>query len=102
MDTIFMNSENSKTPKPHVLILKLTYKLDLRLGLTIIALSNLSIYYTWKNIKSSYSNNKFAIAAPAWNDKFELPDGLYSVLNIQHYFEYILKIHGKDLNKPSV
>ena len=102
MDTIFMNSENSKTPKPHVLILKLTYKLDLRIGQMIIALSNLSIYYTWKNIKSSYSNNKFEISAPAWNDKFELPDGSYSVSNIQHYFEYISKIHGEDLNKPSV
>ena len=49
MDTVFMNSENSKTPKPHVLILKLTNKLDLRMGETIIALSNLSICYTWKN-----------------------------------------------------
>ena len=53
MDTIFMNSENSKTPKPHILILKLTNKLDLRIDEKIIALSNLSIYYTWKNIKSS-------------------------------------------------
>ena len=56
MDTIFMNSENSKTPKPNVLILKLTNKLDLKLGEKFIALSNISIYYTWKNIKSSYSN----------------------------------------------
>ena len=64
-----MNSENSKTPKPHVLILKLTNKL--RIGEKIIALSNLSIYCTWKNIKSSYSNNKFKISAPIWNDKFE-------------------------------
>ena len=64
-----MNSENSKTPKPHVLILKLTNKL--RIGEKIIALSNLSIYCTWKNIKSSYSNNKFKISAPTWNDKFE-------------------------------
>ena len=69
MDTIFMNSENSKTPKPHVLILKLTNKL--RIGEKIIALSNLSIYCTWKNIKSSYSNNKFKISAPTWNDNFE-------------------------------
>ena len=69
MYTIFMNSENSKTPKPHVLILKLTNKL--RIGEKIIALSNLSIYCTWKNIKSSYSNNKFKISAPTWNDKFE-------------------------------
>ena len=58
MNTIFMNSENSKTSKPHVLKLKLTNKLDLRLGEKIIALSNLSIHYTWKNIKSSYNNNK--------------------------------------------
>ena len=59
MDTIFMNSENSKTSQPHVLILKLTNKLDLRMGEKVIALSNLSIYYTWKNIKSSYNNNKY-------------------------------------------
>ena len=91
MDTIFMNSEKSKTSEPHVLILKLTDKLDLRRGEKIIALSNLSIYYTWKNIKSSYNNNKFKISAPAWNDKFELPDGWYSVSNIQDYFECIFK-----------
>ena len=102
MDTIFMNSENNKTPKPHVLTLKLTNKLDLRLGAKVIALSNLSIYYTWKNIKSSYNNNKFKISAPTWNDKFELPDGSYSVSDIQDYFEYILKKHGEDINKPSV
>ena len=53
MDTIFMNSENSKTSKPHVLTLKITSKLDLRIGANVIASSNLSIYYTWKNIKSS-------------------------------------------------
>ena len=70
-----MNSENSKTSEPHVLILKLTDKLDLRRGEKSIALSNLSIYYTWKNIKSSYNNNKFKISAPTWNDKLELPDG---------------------------
>ena len=102
MDTIFMNSENSKTSKLHVLILKLTNKLDLRIGEKIIALSNLSIYYTWKNIKSSYNNNKFKISAPTWNDKFELPDGSYSVSDIQDYFEYILKKHGEDIDKPSV
>ena len=53
MDTIFMNSENSKTSKLHVFILKLTKNLDLRIGEKVIALSNLSIYYTWKNIKRS-------------------------------------------------
>ena len=97
MDTIFIISENSKTPQPHVLILKLTNELDLRIGEKIIALSNLSIYYTWKNIKSSYNNNKFKISALKWNDKFELPDGSYSVSDIQNYFEYILKKHEKIL-----
>ena len=65
-----MNSKNSKTSKPHVLILKLTDKLDLTRGEISIALSNLRIYYTWKNIKSSYNNNKFKISATTWNDKF--------------------------------
>ena len=91
MDTIFINIENSKTSKPHVLTLKLTNKLDLRFGEKVIAFSNLSIYYTWKNIKSSYNNNKFKISAPTWNDEFELPDGSYSILDIQDYFEYFLK-----------
>ena len=88
-----MNSENSKTPKPHVLILKLTKKLDLRIGKKVIVLSNLSIYYTWKNKKSSYNNNKFKISAPTWNDKFELPGGWYSVSDIQDYFQHVLKKH---------
>ena len=86
-----MNSKKSKTSKPHILILKLTDKLDLRRGEKSIALSNLSIYYTWKNIKSSYNNNKFKISAPTRNDKFELPDGSYSVSDIQDLFGYILK-----------
>ena len=95
MDTIFMNSENSRTPKPHTLILKLTNKIDLRMGEKVIALSNLSIYYTWKNIKSSYNNNEFKISAPTWNDEFELPDGSYSVSDIENCFEYILKKRGE-------
>ena len=102
MDTIFMNSENSKTSKLHVLILKLTNKLDLRIGEKVIALSNLSIYYTWRNIKNSYNNNKFKISAPTWNDKFELPDGSYYISDIQNYFEHILKKHREDIDKPSV
>ena len=102
MDTLFMNSENSKTSKPHVLILKFTNKSDLRMRKKVIALSSLSIYYTWKNIKSSHNNNKFKISAPTWNDKSELPDGLYSVSNIQDYFEHILKKHGENIDKPSV
>ena len=79
MDAIFLNSKNSQTSKPLVLILNFTDKLDLRRGENRIALSNLSVYYTWKNIKSSYNNNKFKISAPTWNNKSELPDGSYSV-----------------------
>ena len=71
MDTIFMNSENSETSEPHVLLLKLSDKLDLRRG-------EKSIYYTWKNIKNSYNNNKFKISVSTWNGRFELPDGSYS------------------------
>ena len=96
-----MTSENSKTSKPSVLTLKLTNKLDLRLGEKVIALSNLTIYYIWKNIKSSCNNNKFKISAPTWNDEFELPDGSYSISDIQDYFEYILKKHGEDIDSDS-
>ena len=102
MDTIFMNSENSKTSKPHVLKLKLTSKLDLTIGEKVIALSNLTIYHFWRNIKSSYNNNEFKIPTPTWNDEFELPDGSYSVSDIQDYSKYILKKHGENTNKPSV
>ena len=102
MDTIFMNSENSKTSEPHVIVLKVTNKLDLRIGEKIIALSNLSIYYTWKNIKNPYNNNRFKKTALTWNDKFKLPDGSCSVSDIQDYFEGILKKHGENTGKPSV
>ena len=83
-----MNSENSKTSNPHVLKLKFTSKLDLRSVEKVIALSNLSIYYKWKNTESSYNSNKFKISAPTWNDEFELPNGSYSVSDIQDYFKY--------------
>ena len=80
-----MNSENSKHSEPHVLMLKLTNKLDLRIDEKVIALSNRSIYYIWKNIKSSCNNNRFKIFAPTWNDGFELPDGSYSVSDLKDY-----------------
>ena len=91
MDTIFLNSKNSKTSEPYVLILKLTDKVDLRSGEKSISLSNLSIYYTWKNIKSWYNNNEFKISASTWNGKLELTDGSYSVSAIQDYFKCIFK-----------
>ena len=75
MDTIFMNSENSKTTDTHRLLLKLTDKINLKRTDIYVTLSNLSIYNTWKNIKKSYKNNKFKISAPTCNEEFELPDG---------------------------
>ena len=102
MDTIFMNSKNSKIPEPHILKLKLTDKLDLILDKKVIALSNVSMYYTWNNIKSSYNNNKFKISTPTWNEEFTLPDGSYSISDIQDYFQYILKKHGENTDKPSI
>ena len=97
-----MNSDISKASKPHILKLKLTSKLDLRIGEKVIALSNLSIYYTWKNIKSTYNDNKFKISASTWNEEFKLPDGSYPVSDIQDYFDYILKMHGENTNNPSI
>ena len=102
MDTIFMNSQNSGTSEYHVLVLKLTYKLDLRRGQESVALSNLSIYDTWKNIKSLYNKNKFKISAPTWSDEFKLPDGSFSISDIQDYFEYILKKNNENVDNPSI
>ena len=101
MDTIFINMENGRTSEYHVLLLNLTNKIDLRSEKTV-ALSNLSIYYTWKNIKSSYNNNKFQIFAPTWREEFNLPDGSYSITDIQNYFKYILKKHGENVDNPSI
>ena len=83
MDIIFMNSGNSKTSDPHRLLLNLSDKIKLKSKDKYVALSNLSIYYTWKNIKQSYKNNISKISAPTWNEKFELPDGsLYQIFKI--------------------
>ena len=78
-----MNTENSKTNEPQRLRLRLADKLNLKDPSKNMALANFSIYYTWKNIKSTYNNNKFKISAPTWNDEFDLPDGSYSVSDIQ-------------------
>ena len=102
MVTIFMNSKNSKASELHVLVLKVINKLDLKIGKKTFSFLNLSIYCTWKNIKSSYNNNKFKISPPTWNDKFELPNGSHSVSDMQDYFGYVLKKHGEDIDQPSV
>ena len=85
METIFMNTENSKTNEPHKFVLNLSQRFDLRSSDKRVALQNLSIYYTWKNIRKKYKNNKLKIIAPTWNDEFELLDGSYSVPDIQDY-----------------
>ena len=97
-----MNTENSKTNEPHRFILSLGDKVNLKDPSKNMALANLSIYYTWKNIKSAYSNNKFKISAPTWNDTFDLPDGSYSIEDIQDYFEFIIKKHETLTENPPV
>ena len=103
MDTIFLNSENSRAFEYHVLLLKLDDTLDLRRGQKSVALSNLGMYYTWKSIKNSYNNNnRFKIAAPTWFEKFKLSDGSYSISDIQVYFGYVLKKHSENVDKSSI
>ena len=92
-----MNSKNSETCDPHRLLLNLSEKINLKRSNKYVGLSNLSIFYTWKNMKKSHKNNKFKISALTWNEEFELTDGSYSVSNIQDYFEYILKNMEKRL-----
>ena len=97
-----MNTENSKTSKPHKFKLDLTDKPNLKNPNNNMALANLSIYYTWKNIKSEYNNNKFKTSAPTWNETFDLPDGSYSIADIQDYFEFIIKKHETLTDNPSI
>ena len=102
METVFMNTLNSKTNGSNKFIYQFTDKLNLRNPNKNMALANLSIYYTWKNIMSIYNNNKFKFSAPTWNDEFNLPDGSYSVSDIQDYFEYIIKKHESIADNPPV
>ena len=88
-----MNTTDSKTKHSNKFVYNFTDKLNLKNPNKNIALENLSIYYTWKNVKSDYNNNKFKISAPTWNDTFDVPDGSYSTVALQNYFEYIIKKH---------
>ena len=97
-----MNTENSKTNEPHRFRLSLSDKLSLKHTNKNLALGNSSIYYTWKNIKSAFSKNKFKISAPTWNDTFDLPDGSYSIEDIQDYFEFIIKKHETLTENPPI
>ena len=97
-----MNTQNSKTNESHRFKLDLADKLNLKNPKKNMALVNLSIYYTWKNIKSEYNNNKFKISAPTWNETFDLPDGSYSIDDIQDYFEFIIKKHETLTENPPI
>ena len=93
METIFMNTENSKTSELHRFKLNLTDKLNIKNPNKNMALANLSIYYTWKNIKSEYKNNKFRISAPTWNDTFDLTE----VLILLRIFNITLNLLSKNV-----
>ena len=95
-----MNTFNSKKNESNKFINQFTDKLNLKDPNENMALANLSIYYTWKNIKSEYNNNKFKISVP--NDEFILSDGSYSVSDIQDYFEYIIIKHETIADNPPV
>ena len=93
MENFFMNTKDSKTNEPNRFKYDLIDKLDLKNPNKNMALVNLSIYYTWKKVKSTYNNNKFKISAPTWNETFGLPDGSYNISEKQDYIEYIIKKH---------
>ena len=97
-----MNSENSKATEPHRFKLDLTDEINLRNPNKNMALANLSNCYTWKCINSEYSNNRFNILAPTWNDTSDLLDGSYSISDIQDYFEFIIKKHKTLTENPLV
>ena len=91
METIFMNTDNSKTNEPHKIAFNLSQRVDLKSSNKHVALQKLSIYYTWKNIRKQYKNNKLKLIVPIWNDELELPDGSYSVSDFQDYIEYSIE-----------
>ena len=97
-----MNTENSKANEPHRFKLDLTYKPNLKNPNKNMALANLSFYCAQKNINSEYNNNKFKISEPTWNDTFDLPDGSYSIADIQDYFEFIIKKHETLTENPPI
>ena len=102
METIFTNTENSKTNESNKFIYQFTDKLNLNPNNKNIGLVNLSIYYTWKNIKSEYNNSKSKISVLTWNDTFDLLDGSFSIADIRDYFEFIIKKHEALTENPPI
>ena len=102
METLFMNTKNSKTSEPHRFKYDLIDKLDFKNPKKNVALANLSIYYTWKSVKSIYHKNKLKVSAPTWNDTFHLPDGSYNIPATQNYLEQIIKKHDTITDTPPI
>ena len=88
-----MNSKTSETSDPLRLLFILADKINLKRSDKYSALSNLSIYYTWKNFKKSYKDNKLKISALTWNKEFELPDGLNFASDIHYFFPLVIIIY---------
>ena len=103
METIFINPENSKTNEPDTNLF-LTSQKDQTYEnqINMLLFKEFFIYCTWKNIRKQYKNNKLKLIAPTWNDKFELPDGSYSVSVIQDYIKYIIKKHETLTTVPPI
>ena len=102
METIFINTVDSKTNEPHKFVFHLPQRLDLKILDKYVALENLCICYTCKNIRQQYRNNKLEIIAPTWNYEFELPDDSYSVSDIQNYIDYITEKHETLTDNPPI
>ena len=99
---MFMNMENSKMNEPCKFVLKLSQKLNITSSSKHVALQNFSIYHTWKDIRKQYKNNQLKIIAPTWNYEFDLPNGFYSVSDIQEYIKYIIKKYGALTTIPPI
>ena len=102
METIFLNTLNSKTNHFNKFKYQFTGKLNLKNPNINMALANLSIYDKWKNIKSGFNSNKFKISAPTWNDELNFPDGSCSISDIQDYFENIMNKHETIADTPGL
>ena len=102
MDAIFMNCENAKTSDSHRLLINISDNIDLQRSDKYVAVSDISIYYIWRNTKKSYKNSKFKLSSSKGNEKFELPDASYSVSDFQDNFEYIIKKHDTFTDNPPI
>ena len=102
MEKISMDTENSKTNKPHKFVLDLPQRLDSKSSAKCVVLQNLSVYYTWKNIRQQHKKNKLKKIIQTWNNGLKLVDGSYTVSDIQDYIEYIIKRHKTLPNNPAI